>query len=179
MTFVDRRRFVLGIAPVLAALGAPGFAHAQAESNPSLNAQLLVAARQGNLAQVERSLDAGAAPGSRNRLGKTALLLAAEKGNLPIVEAMLKRGADVNQASLEGVTPLMAAAYVGAAPVVKQLLTACAHRPARPHEQTGDRYAAGQGRAGAVDALLRRESINATTAPAHCVMWAAGATSTR
>ena len=106
---------------------------------PSLNAQLLVGARQGDLAQVERVLAAGAAPSSRNRLGKTALLLAAEKGNLAIVEAMLKSGADVDQASLEGVTPLMAASYAGAAPVVKRLLAAGAKTDvARSHEQAGD-----------------------------------------
>src|SRR5678816_2372662 len=109
---------------VALALAAPFAAGAQAPSNPTLNAQLLVGARQGDLAQVERVLAAGASPSSRNRLGKTALLLAAEKGNLAIVEAMLKSGADVNQASLEGVTPLMAAAYAGAAPVVKRLLAA-------------------------------------------------------
>jgi ankyrin repeat protein len=179
MTVVDRRSFVLGIgsACVLAALGAPGFAHAQAESNPSLNAQLLVAARQGNLAQVERALDAGAAPGSRNRLGKTALLLAAEKGNLPIVETMLKRGADVNQASLEGVTPLMAASYVGAAPVVQQLLAAGARTDLRDRmSKPAIVYAAGQGQAGAVDALLA-SGIDVNAAYEHqltALMWAAG-----
>src|SRR6185295_16960580 len=98
---------------ILAALAVSFAASAQAPSNPTLNAQLLVGARQGDLAQVQRVLDAGASPASRNRLGKTALLLAAEKGNLAIVEAVLQKGADVNQASLEGVTPLMAAAYFG------------------------------------------------------------------
>jgi hypothetical protein len=58
-------------------------AGAQAPSNPTLNAQLLVGARQGDLAQVERVLAAGASPSSRNRLGKTALLLAAEKAISP------------------------------------------------------------------------------------------------
>ncbi len=137
------------------ALAAPLGAGAQAPSNPSLNAQLLVGARQGDLAQVERVLAAGASPSSRNRLGKTALLLAAEKGNLAIVEAMLKAGADVDQASIEGVTPLMAASYAGAAPVVKRLLAAGAktdlvdrmNKPAMV-------YAAGQGSAAAIDALL-------------------------
>ena len=113
------------------ALALPLGAAAQAPSNPSLNAQLLVGARQGDLAQVERVLAAGAAPASRNRLGKTALILAAEKGNLGIVEAMIKGGADVDQASLEGVTPLMAASYAGAEPVVKRLLEAGAKTDAR------------------------------------------------
>src|SRR5215218_2737614 len=79
------------------ALATPLDAAAQASSNPSLNAQLLVGARQGDLAQVERVLGAGASPVSRNRLGKTALILASEKGNLAIVDAMLKGGADVDQ----------------------------------------------------------------------------------
>ena len=58
---------------------------AQAVSNPNLNAQLLVGARQGDLAQVERVLAAGAVPSSRNRLGKTALLLAAEGDDEEVV----------------------------------------------------------------------------------------------
>lgn len=78
------RAFLIAIA-----LAVPFGVQAQAPTNPSLNAQLLVGARQGDLAQVERVLAAGAAPSSRNRLGKTALLLAAEKSNLAIVEAML------------------------------------------------------------------------------------------
>src|SRR6266446_2866114 len=71
-------------------------AHAQAPSNPNLNAQLLVGARQANIEQVERTLAQGAAPNSRNRLGKTALLIASEKGEAAIAERLLKAGADVN-----------------------------------------------------------------------------------
>ncbi len=48
----------------------------QAPSNPNLNAQLLVAARNNDLSSVQRALADGAAPNSRNRLGKTALLMA-------------------------------------------------------------------------------------------------------
>jgi len=51
------------------ALAAPFAVDAQAPSNPTLNAPLLVGARQGDLAQVERVLAAGAPPSSRNRLG--------------------------------------------------------------------------------------------------------------
>ena len=93
----------------LALVVATSAAQAQAPSNPNLNAQLLVGARQNDMAQVERVLAQGAAPNSRNRLGKSALVLAAEKGNLPLANRMLEAGADVNLASLEGVTALMAA----------------------------------------------------------------------
>jgi len=81
MTIRVRPRFpslrACGAVLLALALAAPFGAGAQAPSNPTLNAQLLVGARQGDLAQVERVLAAGAAPSSRNRLGKTALLLAA------------------------------------------------------------------------------------------------------
>src|SRR5262245_46286882 len=109
---------------LVAALGlAPG-AQAQPASDNSPNARLLVASREGNVAQVEQLLKEGAAPNSRNRLGKTPLLMAGEKGNLALAELMLKAGADVNQASLEGVTPLMAASYGGHHEVVQRLLEA-------------------------------------------------------
>ena len=66
------------VAVLLALAG--GSAWPQAESNPNLNAQLLVAARNNDVAAVERALSQGAAPNSRNRLGKSALLMACEKG---------------------------------------------------------------------------------------------------
>ena len=86
----------------------------------SQNAQLLVSAREGNVAQVVRLLDQGAIVNSRNRLGKTPLLMACEKGNTALAEAALKAGADVNLASVEGVTPLMAASYSGHAGIVRR-----------------------------------------------------------
>jgi ankyrin repeat protein len=121
-------------------------AQAQAPTHPNLNAQLLVAARQGDLNALERSIASGAAPNSRNRLGKTALLIAAEKGNLDMAQRMLAAGADVNLASLEGVTPLMAAAFGGHAAI------------AAAYEQrlTALMWAAGQGQGEAVKLLLAR-----------------------
>src|SRR5437899_65104 len=47
----------------------------------SSNAQLLVAARQGDLALAKRLLEGGAAVNSRNRLGDTPLLIALKNGN--------------------------------------------------------------------------------------------------
>src|SRR5512138_2222842 len=99
--------FRIGSTLLVLSLAVAG-AFAQAPGNPNLNAQLLVGARQSDPAQVQRTLAAGAAPESRNRLGKTALLIAAEKGDMAIADLLLAAHADVNLASLEGVTPLMA-----------------------------------------------------------------------
>ena len=99
-------------------------AHAQASSNTSLNAQLLVAARQSDLAAVQQALARGAAPDSRNRLGKTVLMLAAEKGHAAMASAALVAGTDPNLASLDRVTPLMAASFGGSLDIVQALLVA-------------------------------------------------------
>src|SRR6266542_4792604 len=75
----------------------------------SPNAQLLVAARQGDTAAVTRLLDGGAAVNSRNRLGDTPLMIALKNGHKGMARLALERGADVNLANLSKVTPLMAA----------------------------------------------------------------------
>ena len=105
MTCLKRLVCLLCI-PCLAAMYTP----AQAEvSNLSLNAQLLLASRQADAAQVKRLLGLGAAADSRNRLGKTALLMACERGDVALAELLLDRGASAAIASVAGVTPLMAA----------------------------------------------------------------------
>jgi len=151
---------------------------AQAVSNPNLNAQLLVGARQATLAQVERVPRRRRGAELAQSLGKTALLLVAEKGNLAIVEAMLKSGADVNQASLEGVTPLMARELrrrrAGRAPPAGG---GCEGTdPVDRYEQARHGLRAGQGNAGALDALLA-SGIDVNAAYEHrltALMWAAG-----
>ena len=67
----DRRKPCHGIAVAAALMAAlagigPAPAGAQATSNPNLNAQLLVAAREADVVRVERALAQGAAPDSRN-----------------------------------------------------------------------------------------------------------------
>lgn len=74
------RRLCLSLVAAAAVLNLNSLAFAQTASNPNLNAQLLVAARQSDLSALDRALERGAAPNSRNRLGKTALLIACEKG---------------------------------------------------------------------------------------------------
>src|SRR5258706_301736 len=127
----------IAMAAMLCGAVAASAVHAQAASHPGLNAQLLVGARQADIAQVERTLAQGAAPDSRNRLGKTALLIAAEKGEAAIAERLLQAGADVNLASIEGVTPLMAASYGGHPALVRPPLAAGA--PTRPPRRSPTR----------------------------------------
>ena len=83
----------------LAGLAAPALA--QSESNPSVNAQLLVAARNTDTDAVKKSLERGAAPNSRNRLGKTSLYISIEKNRIDIAKILIDAGADVNLPSLE------------------------------------------------------------------------------
>ncbi len=154
---------------------------AQAPSNPAVNAQLLVAARQSDMAQLERMLAQGAATNSRNRLGKTALLIAVEKSNLTMVKRLLAAGSDVNLASLERVTPLMAACYGGQAELVTLLLQAGARtEPVDQMNKTAAVYAAAQGQTAALEALLSVDSAGAVKLNATydhgltALMWAAG-----
>src|SRR2546425_11336909 len=63
------------------------------------NAQLLVAARQGDTAAVTRLLDDGAAVNSRNRLGDTPLMIALKNGHKGMARLALERGADGNLAN--------------------------------------------------------------------------------
>jgi ankyrin repeat protein len=102
--------------------GAHSNAWAQNDQNLTVNAQLLVAARQADAEGVKKSLDRGAAPNSRNRSGKTTLFLAIEKNRLDIVHIMINAGGDVNLPSLEKVTPLIAASYAGNADIVQLLI---------------------------------------------------------
>ena len=85
-------------------------AHAADDENLTVNARLLVSARNADAAGVERALKDGAAVNSRNRLGESVLIIALKRNQLGIAKTMIDAGADVNQAALNGVTPLMAAA---------------------------------------------------------------------
>src|SRR5882672_11505989 len=121
----------------------------------SPNAQLLVAARQGDLAAAKRLLEGGAAVNSRNRLGDTPLLIALKNGHKGMARLAVERGASVNLANLSSVTPLMAASFSGNAELVKILLEKGAKRaPADRVGKTAMVYAAGLGHTEVVELLL-------------------------
>ena len=150
---------------------------AQISPHQSVNAQLLVATRQVDLEGIQKSLERGASPNSRNRDGKTALFMGIEKNQIAIVRMMLAAGPDVILASLEKVTPLIAAAYAGNSEIIGLLLD----KGAKLEEQ--DRlhksaliYAAGMGHTSVVEQLLKADAlINAAYADGLTpLMWAAG-----
>lgn len=81
-----RRRGVLAwlcMAPAARAQGAP---------TPSL----VAAAGRGDLAEVRRLLDAGAAVNARDGRGRNAVLAATQGGHEAVARALIERGADVN-----------------------------------------------------------------------------------
>jgi len=152
-------------------------AGAQSESNPSVNAQLLVAAINTDAEAVKKSLDRGAVPNSRNRLGKTSLYISIEKNRIDIAQMLIAAGADVNLPSLEKVTPLIAASYAGSLAFVDLLLQHnAAHDATDRLHKSALVYAAGMGHTAVVERLLQAGApIDQTPVDALTpLMWAAG-----
>jgi len=77
---------------ILAWLCAAPAAHAQAAPAPPL----VAAAERGDLAEVRRLLDAGAAVNARDGRGRNAVLAATQGGHEAVARALIERGADVN-----------------------------------------------------------------------------------
>src|SRR4051812_14911742 len=93
VTMVMARRLVIRLGGAFGAFTLwPRMAASQTEPNPNVNAQLLVAGRNKDAAAVQRALARGAAPDSRNRLGKTVLLMACERSDEPLARTMLEAG---------------------------------------------------------------------------------------
>ena len=85
--------------------------------------ELRAAASQGNLAEVERLLKAGADLNAKDKSGTTPLHLAAAKNSTPaVLEVLLKAGADVNAKGKDGETPLHSAAGFNPTPAVLEVL---------------------------------------------------------
>jgi chemotaxis protein histidine kinase CheA len=88
-----------------------------------------MAARQGDLSQIEQLLEAMPKASARKKAlnsrgfeGMTALYWACTYGHLEIVEFLLKGGARVNLPGKGGVTPLMGAAFAGKTAAARLLL---------------------------------------------------------
>ena len=88
-----------------------------------------MAARQGDLAQIQQLLEAMPKPAARKKAvnrgrfeGMSALYWAATYGHLEVAEFLLRSGAKVNLACKGGVTPLMGAAFAGKTATARLLL---------------------------------------------------------
>ena len=96
---------------------------------------LLVAVSNGDLAQVNTLLKAGADPNVKNALETTPLLEAAFHSNLEIVKALLEAGADPNLPGADGQTPLMLIARGNNVAAAKLLLDKGADPRARESQR--------------------------------------------
>jgi len=84
--------------------------------------QFLLAARQGEVDQIQRLLDRGLSIGVTDRDGRTALHVAARWGRDEVVTVLLERGAPIEATDLEGRTPLHIAAKENQETATKLLL---------------------------------------------------------
>jgi hypothetical protein len=86
------------------------------------NAQLIIAAKDGDLPAVQNLLTNDALVNAKN-YGATALWMAAEEGHTEIVRLLLERGADANtKEDISGFTALMSASVNGHTEIVALLL---------------------------------------------------------
>jgi hypothetical protein len=99
-------------------------------SNARVNAQkntaLMIAARDGDLAQVQQLL---ATPGHKaaklelaNTMGWRAIHYAAHAGNVAILDALVAAGANINVQTKNGTTPLGMAVFNNHLPIVQRLI---------------------------------------------------------
>ena len=94
----------------------------QEEAKPNLNAQLLMAAQNRNIAEVRSLLSQATDVNVRDGYGWTPLLWAAMNGDTDIVRVLLVSGANPNTRNKYGWTPLMWAAGQGYGEIVRSLV---------------------------------------------------------
>ena len=157
---------------VIALIGVPFGTAAGAD------ADLIDAAKAGDLHAVRAEIEAGADVDARSSDGSTALHWAVEGHAVEIVDALLEAGADPTVASRNRVTPLSLAALTGDAAVIERLLAAGADPNERSEEgQTALMLAARNGRPDAVRLLLEAGADVNAVEPYRsqtALMWAAG-----
>ena len=86
-------------------------------------AELIAAAKAGNVPRVKALLDRGANVNAKDEDGLTALYCSAAEGHRDVAELLISRGADVNARSKDGFTALHVAAYEKHKAVVELLLS--------------------------------------------------------
>jgi len=114
---------VVAIAFVLMSLAVVYAQPPSAPPSASTDAELILAASEGNVWQVELLLQKGANINATNKQGFTPLFMAAGKGQRDTVMLLLDKGADVNlRNKYNGATGLIIAAEEGHSEIVAALL---------------------------------------------------------
>lgn len=104
---------------------------AAAERNAKRNAELLIAATEGDLKTVRQLLSDGADPNAFGRVGgkpidgRTPLMIAAAQGNAPMVALLLAMGAEAVTQDNRGQTALMHAAMNSHAAAIQAIFEIC------------------------------------------------------
>lgn len=94
----------------------------QPPPEPAAVDSIYEAVEKGDVAAVERHLQAGAAVDAMTKHGSTPLLYATAMDKPDVVRLLLDQGADVNAASASGSTPLIEAVGKGQGNLVRLLL---------------------------------------------------------
>ena len=144
---------------------APASTEAPASEKAKIDNAFFTAAMNGDLATINRFLDNGTPPDSRNFLNMTSLFYAAQRGHKHIVERLLKAGALINGDN-DSWTPLHAAAYKGHTELVRLLLQKGAHKNAcTKNDQTALSLAKANGHQAIVNILSGSDSNSAHPRP--------------
>lgn len=115
-----RRQFLLSL--LMAGLFGCSSQRLPAAFRPSVDQELILAAKRGDGVAVWAALAAGASPDTVDRAGNTALIFAARDGHLEIAETLINYGATVDWQDGEQVTPLILAASRNQPEIVTLLL---------------------------------------------------------
>ena len=87
------------------------------------NAQLIQAAKDGNLPAVQTALSEGAEVNARDTThGGTPLIWTSYNSHAEVIKLLLEKGAEINAKANNGATALMMAAYQGHTEIIKLLL---------------------------------------------------------
>jgi hypothetical protein len=106
------------------------------EKVTSTSSPLHKAAKEGDTAKVEKTLDSGAHINAQDESGKTALHYAAENGRLRTIQSILAKGANANILDAKGNTALQLALDNGHSQTAGTLANATTVAPQAPKRQT-------------------------------------------
>jgi ankyrin repeat protein len=88
----------------------------------SIDRELIAAANENNLPEVERLLSVGADVNAKDHYGDTPLHMACYRGHVQVFQALREHGADIELKNNYGRTPLHCACRLGHLAVVTELL---------------------------------------------------------